>query len=73
MFGSRARGDFCANSDLDIFIDYDPDRQVPSLLGIIGIEQELSEMLGVQVRITTRHSLHPKLKHTIERDAIKLF
>lgn len=72
MFGSRARGDHRPDSDLDIFIDYAAERRVPPLLGLMKLERQLSETLGVPVRITTRRSLHPKLKSAIEKDAVKM-
>jgi hypothetical protein len=71
-FGSRARGDNRPDSDLDLFIEYDPDVRVPSLFELVGLEQKLSDQLGFPVYITTRGSLHPLMKDKILRDAIKL-
>jgi uncharacterized protein len=72
IFGSRARGTNRPDSDLDLFIDYDPDVRVPKLLRLIRIEQEISADLGVPVTITTRRALHPLMKDRIERDAIRV-
>ncbi|MCC6778640.1 MAG: nucleotidyltransferase domain-containing protein [Hyphomicrobiales bacterium] len=72
MFGSRARGTERPDSDLDLFIDYDPERKIPSLLRLMQIEEELSEALAIPVSITTRHALHPAMRRGIERDAIRV-
>jgi predicted nucleotidyltransferase len=72
LFGSRARGTHRPDSDLDLFIDYDPDVRVPKLLHLIRLEREISADLGIPVTITTRYALHPLMKDRIERDAIRV-
>jgi uncharacterized protein len=72
IFGSRARGTHRPDSDLDLFIDYDPAVRVPNLFRLMQIEEELSENLGVPVTITTRNALHPLMKDRIERDAVQV-
>lgn len=69
VFGSYARGDHAADSDLDVLADFE---QKTSLLDHIGLEQELSEKLGVKVDLVTRNSLHPGLKPFIEKDLIRI-
>lgn len=72
LFGSRARGTHRPDSDLDLFVDYDPDVRVPKLLRLIRLEREISAELGIPVTITTRYALHPLMKDRIERDAIRV-
>jgi predicted nucleotidyltransferase len=36
------------------------------------IEEELSRALGIPVTITTRNALHPLMKESIERDAVRV-
>lgn len=72
MFGSRARGTPRPDSDVDLFIDYDPDTKVPSLLLLMQIEEDMSKALGLPVTITTRNALHPLMRDAIERDAIQV-
>ena len=62
MFGSVARGDDRAHSDIDLLVDMDPDR---SLLDIVGLGQELEELLGRKVDSLTGASLHPALRDRI--------
>jgi predicted nucleotidyltransferase len=72
LFGSVARDEATAHSDLDLFIDYGPDGKF-SLLELVGIKLLLEEKLGVQVDVTTRDSLHPMLRDDIEQSAVRVF
>ena len=72
LFGSTVRDEARPASDLDIFIDYDPEGRF-SLLDLAGIKQHLEEELAMEVDITTRSSLHPMLRAGIERSAIRVF
>jgi uncharacterized protein len=72
VFGSRARDTNRNDSDLDLFIDYDPSARVPNIFRLMQIEEHLSEALGIPVTITTRGALHPLMKDSIERDAIRV-
>ena len=72
VFGSRARGSERADSDLDLFIDYDPTAKIPNMFRLMQIEEKISETLGIPVTITTRNALHPSMKESIERDAVRV-
>ena len=72
VFGSRARGNDRPDSDLDLFIDYDPAAKVPNMFRLMQLEQQIAEALGVPVTITTRNALHPLMKDSIERDAVQV-
>jgi predicted nucleotidyltransferase len=72
IFGSRARSTERPDSDLDLFIDYDPATRIPDMFRLMQIEEEISRALGVAVTITTRNALHPLMKNAIERDAIRV-
>jgi predicted nucleotidyltransferase len=69
IFGSYARGEESEKSDLDILIDFDAKI---NLLELIGIEQELSELLGIKVDLITLRSVNESLKPYIESDLIRL-
>jgi len=45
LFGSALRGDFGPESDVDLLVEFEPDR-IPSFFDIAGMEQELSALLG---------------------------
>ena len=59
VFGSVARGDDRAHSDVDLLVDMDPDR---SLLDVLGLGQDLEELLDRRVDVLTGASLHPALR-----------
>jgi uncharacterized protein len=73
MFGSRARGDNRPDSDLDLFIDYDPKCKIPSLFNIIDFEQQVKDDIGIPVEMTTRDSLHYYVRDRIVKEAVKIF
>jgi len=69
VFGSYARGEQNVNSDLDILIDYS--HQV-NLLDLIGVEQELTEVLGIKVDLITLKSVNADIRPYIESDLIAI-
>jgi predicted nucleotidyltransferase len=71
LFGSTARGDVRDDSDIDLFIDYDPDRF--SFVELIRLRERLSLVLGRPADVSTRDGLHPLLRPQIEAEAIKVF
>jgi uncharacterized protein len=72
LFGSSARNSARPDSDLDVFVEYDPTRKF-SLLDLAAIKNLLEERLAIEVDVTTRDSLHPLLRNEIERSAIRVF
>ena len=72
LFGSVARDEAGPSSDLDLFIDYDP-KQKFSLVDLASIKLFLEDELSADVDVTTRNSLHPRLKDKIEHSAIQIF
>ncbi|EUC01245.1 DNA polymerase beta domain protein region [Rhizobium sp. CF080] len=72
LFGSVARDEAGPSSDLDLFIDYDPDKKF-SLFDLVGIKLFLEDKLATEVDVTTRDSLHPMLKDRIENSALQVF
>ena len=69
IFGSYARNEQTKDSDLDILVSF---TDTISLLDLIGLEQELSDRLGITVDLLTERSVHPKIKKYIEEDLIIL-
>ena len=72
LFGSVAQDEAGSSSDIDLFIDYDPQGRF-NAFDLVGIKQYLESELGVDVDITTRDGLHPMLRDDIEQSAIRVF
>jgi predicted nucleotidyltransferase len=45
VFGSALRPDFRPESDIDLLVEFEPDR-IPGLFGIARMERDLSALLG---------------------------
>ncbi len=71
LFGSAARGEARDDSDIDLFVDYDPDKF--SFVELIRLRERISHVLGRPADLTTREGLHPLLRPDIEAEAVKVF
>ena len=70
IFGSFARGDNKKESDLDILVEF---KESPTLLTLIKLENDLSEILGIKVDLVTTGALKNKrIKKSIKKDLIKI-
>jgi predicted nucleotidyltransferase len=63
LFGSFARGESDARSDLDLLVEFD-DRPL-TLLQFVALEEELSDLLGVKVDLVERQALKPRIGRRI--------
>jgi predicted nucleotidyltransferase len=72
VFGSVARGDNSADSDLDIVVDFDEATSV-SLLDLVRLENRLSDLLGVHVDLVQSKSLKTRVRRNVEREAVLAF
>ena len=67
IFGSVARGDNDAESDIDVFVELDR----PAFSTMFTIHQMLEELFGCKVDLVRkRESLRPLFKRNLEKDAI---
>ena len=69
VFGSFARGEASAQSDLDLLVSFQPDR---SLLDLIGFKQELEDALGHAVDVVEEDGLSPYLRERVLSEAVPL-
>lgn len=66
LFGSFVRGDGTADSDIDILVRFQTSY---SLLQLIRIENDLSDLLGIKVDLITEGSLNNfRVKESINQD-----
>ena len=71
LFGSVARQEATAASDVDLFFDSDDPRF--SLIEIVDVQTCVATILGVESDVMTRASLHPALRAGIEAEAVQVF
>ena len=62
IFGSFARGDATANSDVDFLVEFEEGR---TLIDLSGLRLDLQDVLGRDVDVATPRSLHPKRRDRI--------
>lgn len=72
LFGSTARGDAGPNSDVDLLAAFDNTRRI-SLLDIVGMELDLSDMLGCKVDLIEEGTLKPRLQKSVEAEVVRAF
>ena len=65
IFGSYAKGEEKLSSDIDILVEFSERK---SLLEFVGIERQLSELLGVKVDLLTEKSISPYLIDRIRKE-----
>ncbi|ASK65599.1 nucleotidyltransferase [Brachybacterium avium] len=71
VFGSVARGDAMASSDIDLLVDLEPHRG-NELMRVAGIGEELSLLMGVRVDVVTASLLRDPVSRTALADAVSL-
>ena len=69
VFGSVARGQAGAQSDLDILVDLEPGH---SLLDLGGFLMDLQELLGCKVDVVTEKGLRERIRDRVLREAVPI-
>jgi predicted nucleotidyltransferase len=69
VFGSVARGEGGAKSDVDILVEYREDA-TPGLFEFVGLKHHLEDVLGRKVDLATPDALHPALKDDILKETV---
>jgi uncharacterized protein len=67
VFGSVARGDADAASDVDFLVDFEPGR---SLLDLAGLLVELEDLLGHRVDVVTEPGLKARIRQRVLSEAV---
>ncbi len=65
IFGSYVRGEEKPGSDIDVLVEF---AERKSLLELVRIERELSELIGMKVDLLTKKSISPYLVDTITKE-----
>ena len=70
IFGSFARGESTEKSDIDILVKF---KVAPSLLTLIKLENELSDLLGIKVDLITTGAIKNKrVQKSIKKDLFSI-
>jgi len=72
LFGSTARNEATADSDLDIMVEIDPAARV-DLYDYVGITHYIAELFMVPVDVADHAMLIEPVRRTAERDAVYAF
>ena len=72
LFGSTARGDDNAASDVDLAAIFDESARI-DLFRFAEITQQLSEMLGATVDLVTEPARTVRMQAEIDRDRVRVF
>ena len=72
VFGSVARGEARADSDVDILIDLDPTRPM-GLFAYAALTLYINALFGGAADVVNRKTLKPLLRDSIMREAIDAF
>ncbi len=69
IFGSVARGEADAASDIDLLVDMEAGR---SLLDLGGLLVDLQTLLGCQVDVVTEQGLRERIRDRVLKEAVAL-
>lgn len=72
VFGSVARGDARADSDVDLLVEFSPDRKI-SLFDVARAHLDVQEVLQREVDFVQKDAIKSSLKPYIMRDLITLY
>lgn len=72
LFGSTARGDDRPDSDIDLLAAFDDNRRI-SLLDVVGMQEQISRMLGRTVELVEEGTLKPRVQKNVEAEAVRAF
>jgi len=69
LFGSVARGEADADSDVDLLVEFGAER---SLMDHAALQVELEDLIGRPVDVITEHGLRPSIRARILVEAVRL-
>jgi predicted nucleotidyltransferase len=72
LFGSVARGEGSAQSDVDLMADLDRSKRL-SLVGMAHLENQLSDLLGVKVDLSAAASMKETVRARAMHEAVHAF
>lgn len=72
LFGSRARGDYRAGSDIDIMVELDPTTRI-TVFGYSGLKDYIAGLFDGPVDVVNRDGLKPYVRPAATADVVYAF
>ncbi len=72
LYGSVARGDAVADSDVDLVVELDPEAHI-GLFALGALERRLTELIGRPVDLLSEPIERSRLRASIDRDRRRAF
>lgn len=72
LFGSTARGQASATSDIDLAVTLDKDAKI-DLFRFAAITEQLTRLLGTQVDLIVEPARNPRMQAQIDRDRLRVY
>lgn len=72
VFGSTARNEATAGSDVDLLVEFQPDEPV-GLFAFVRLLQFLSDIMNTRIDLATPGALRPEMRDEIIAEAIRAF
>ena len=72
LFGSAARGEMRADSDIDLLVEFLPNARV-DLVEYAGLMLDLSQLLGRKVDLVSKNGLKPLIRASVLEEARLLY
>jgi uncharacterized protein len=69
VFGSVVRGDARPDSDVDLLVEFEEGR---TLFDLVGLRDQLTEVLGREADVGTYRALHPRLRERVLGEQIPI-
>ncbi len=70
LFGSVARGDATGTSDVDLVVEFEPNRI--TLATFLDFTDDLEGLLGRRVGVVSLRKLTPRLRAQVEAEAVRV-
>jgi uncharacterized protein len=72
LFGSALRDDFRSDGDVDLLVEFAPDRRV-SLFHLIRLQHRLEDLLGRSVDLVPKDGLKPSVRAEVLASARRVY
>ena len=72
LFGSIARGDNTATSDVDLLFEYD-DSSTHNLLRAYGAQEDVTEILGINAHLSSANHMRAEIRTRVLTETISVY